>query len=97
MSAGHFRRLFSGAFGKGPKAYLNDYRISMAGNLLRSTDKKILEVALDCGFPTLSCFNRQFKKKTGIAPRKFRKMDIPTQSVRPSICRGSQDSGGSLS
>lgn len=80
LSAGHFRRLFTRAFGKGPKAYLNDYRISMAGNLLRSTDQKILRAALDCGFPTLSCFNRQFRKKTGMAPREFRKSAFPNGS-----------------
>ena len=72
LSPGHFRRIFVSAFGKGPKEYLNDYRIAMAGNLLRSTGKKVVEIAMDCGFPTLSCFNRQFRMKTGCSPREFR-------------------------
>lgn len=68
----HFQRRFVEAFGKGPKEYLNDYRISMAANLLKNTDKKVLEISLICGFQTLSCFNRQFSKKMLYSPRKWR-------------------------
>lgn len=73
LSPGHFRRIFVKTFSKGPKEYLNDYRISMAGNMLRTSEKKVVEIAMDCGFPTLSCFNRQFRAKTGASPREWRR------------------------
>jgi AraC-like DNA-binding protein len=75
-STGHFRRLFIQAFGKSPQDYINDYRMGMICTQLRTTDKSILNIAMDCGFPTLSCFNRQFRKRMGCAPRQWRKREI---------------------
>ena len=52
--------------------YLNDYRLTMAGRLLKSSDSPVLEIAAQSGFDNLSYFNRIFKRKYGISPGKWR-------------------------
>lgn len=55
---------------------INRYRIKHAKKLLRETDpssdKTILEIAMDSGFNTKSSFNRNFKQSTGQTPSSFR-------------------------
>lgn len=72
LSPNQFRRVFAKATGSSPQAYLNHLRITMAASMLLRTDLTIAEIALRCGFPTLSCFNRQFRLLRGITPGKFR-------------------------
>lgn len=52
--------------------YVNQYRINEASYLLKKTQKKILEVALDCGFTSLRSFNRNFKAIIGLTPNEYR-------------------------
>lgn len=51
---------------------INSYRISLAQNLLISTNKSIGEIAEECGFQNQSSFNRVFSKHVGFSPCKFR-------------------------
>ncbi len=37
------------------------------------TDEKVLTIAHDTGFDSLSNFNRQFKARYGVTPREYRK------------------------
>lgn len=53
--------------------WLNGYRIQEAQRLLLETDNKILAIALESGFNSLSVFNPAFKRITGITPTQFRK------------------------
>lgn len=73
LSPTHFRRLFRQTFGKSPRSYLNQMRIAMAMAQLESANKPVSEIALSCGFGTISSFNRQFKTQTSLSPRKWRK------------------------
>ena len=52
--------------------YLNDYRLTMAERLLRSSDGSVLDIAEQSGFDSLSYFNRIFKRKYGEAPGRWR-------------------------
>jgi len=72
-SVTNLRRLFHAAVGKSPQQYLIQVRMQMATALLESTTKPILEIALDVGYPTLSSFNRHFKRILGMAPRAWRR------------------------
>jgi len=47
-------------------------RIQEALLRLRTTDEKILSIALQCGFNDLSYFNRTFKRLLGRTPRECR-------------------------
>ncbi|WP_310381175.1 AraC family transcriptional regulator [Flavobacterium sp.] len=52
--------------------FLNQYRIEQAKRLLKS-DKNVTETCYDCGFESLSYFNRVFKKVVGKNPIQFKK------------------------
>lgn len=73
LSESHFCHLFKQETGTSPIQYLNRIRISRAMELLRSTDKSITEIALECGFCNLTHFNRMFRKFADDNPRNYRK------------------------
>jgi AraC-like DNA-binding protein len=67
-----FSRYFRREVGKSFTEYVNDLRCSEAGLRLRSSDKPVALIAHECGYETLSHFNRQFKQRMGVTPREFR-------------------------
>ena len=71
-SKSHFMKFFKRHMGMGFIAYLNDYRLTMAERLLKTTDDSVIEIAQQCGFDNLSYFNRLFKRKYGQSPGKMR-------------------------
>lgn len=73
LSENQFRRVFSRATGRTPQEYLNELRIAMAVSLLRGGTLTLSEVAAECGYPTLSSFNRQFRRQRGSSPGRFRR------------------------
>lgn len=73
ISKYYFCRFFKEATGKSPIEYLNYYRISKAGEMLRSTDKQILNIALEIGYNNYGYFVRQFKRYFQITPADYRK------------------------
>lgn len=77
-SKSHFMKFFKAHMGTGFVKYLNDYRLTIAERLLRTSDASVLEIAEITGFDNLSYFNRIFKKKYGQSPGKQRRLyNIP--------------------
>ena len=56
-----------------PHEFVSRTRIQAASKELAHTDKPIIEIAIDCGFCDQSAFTVQFRKRTGMTPRNFRK------------------------
>ena len=73
MSKSYFLHKFTEQTGTSPITYLNSYRILQASEMLQSTNVPISEIAYNCGFHTLSHFNKQFQKQFGSSPRAYRK------------------------
>ena len=71
-SESNFRKLFHRAFGCAPKTYLGRMRLKSAAVMLETGSLPILEIAMRCGFRSLSNFNRQFHACYGISPTVFR-------------------------
>ena len=74
-SKSHFMKFFKQRMGTGFIEYLNEYRLTMAKRLLKSSDASVLEIAEQSGFDNLSYFNRIFKRKYGMPPGKWRDAD----------------------
>jgi AraC-like DNA-binding protein/mannose-6-phosphate isomerase-like protein (cupin superfamily) len=68
-----FSRFFRREVGKTFVAYVNDVRCSEARVRLAEPSARIEDVARACGFPTLSNFNAQFRRRTGRSPREYRR------------------------
>ena len=64
--------LFKKAFGTTLIEYLTHHRVSHAQRLLATTDEKIVEVAFDSGFNSISRFNEAFRRACGCSPRDYR-------------------------
>lgn len=73
MSEAYFCRFFKSITAKSPLEYVNQYRVRQAAVILRETDKKTMEIALDVGFNNLSYFIGVFKQHYGMTPTAYRK------------------------
>ena len=76
-----FCRYFKKATGSTFIEFLNQYRISQAKRILLM-GKNVSETCYECGFESLSYFNRSFKKITGKNPSEF-KTTYSTKKNRP--------------
>lgn len=72
MAETAFSRFFKAKTGITFVDYLNDIRIGHASRLLIDTTAPIAEIAQECGFTSLTNFNRIFKKRKGLVPKDFR-------------------------
>lgn len=72
MSPVAFSRFFKKNCGAGFVEYLNRVRTNKACYLLRETEFQVHDIAVECGFASISNFNKQFRKTEGISPRDYR-------------------------
>ncbi len=72
LSLSSFKRKFSKVFSESPKKYINQMKLEKATKLLSTTDLLIAEIAYECGFDTISSFNRSFKLNFKVSPTEYR-------------------------
>lgn len=68
-------RCFHTAIGSTPIQYLKQYRIQQAASLIRSTGRKIADIAHECGFQDMSYFTKSFREQYGTTPIQYRKAE----------------------
>ena len=66
-------KLFKKNLGISPQAYLLNYRIDKACDLLRTTARSVTDIAYSVGFRDYSDFSRQFKAHKKITPTAYRR------------------------
>lgn len=71
MNRNYFCRAFKEYTQKTPVEYLNYYRIESACEQIVSTDDKLIDIAMNCGFNDYSYFIKVFKSQKGMTPREF--------------------------
>lgn len=76
----HFARAFRALVGTTPHRYLVAARLRRAAALLRDTDARITDVALDAGFADLSNFVHSFRRALGTTPSAFRTRGAGTRA-----------------
>lgn len=72
ISTSEVNRLIYFQFEKNFYEYLDELRISKACELLKTSDLKIIDVAMKVGYNSTRTFQRSFGRLTGISPNKFR-------------------------
>lgn len=76
MSPPAFCRYFKKRTKKTFTEYVNRIRIVKASQLLLESDSAVSQIGYECGFNTLSYFNRQFKKYKAMSPKAYRRSFI---------------------
>jgi len=71
-SKGHLFRTFKKTFRVSPLAYQQDLRFEAAQRLLRFTSLRCYEIAQRVGYSNVYYFHRQFKKRLGVTPTRYR-------------------------
>lgn len=77
LSPSAFSRFFKRITGMTFVDYVNGIRIGRACRRLIESEASVLQVCLEVGFSNKSNFNRQFKRRKGMTPSKFRKTYRP--------------------
>ena len=72
FSTDYFNRMFAAHTGFSVTEYVRFRRLKKAMYLLRTTDRDILDIALECGYEAHESFSRAFKKQYGRTPTEYR-------------------------
>lgn len=81
MSPTAFSRYFKLRTGKTLSDYIVDVRLGAASRKLVDTDEPVSSICFDCGFNTLSNFNRLFRDRKGCSPTEFREKYAKTKVI----------------
>lgn len=72
-SESHLRRHFQRHFAMGPARYRNTLRLERAASLLIRTRRRVIDIAMSCGFRSHAIFSRAFQHHFGTSPLKYRR------------------------
>jgi transcriptional regulator GlxA family with amidase domain len=73
MSPRHFTRVFTTEVGETPGAYVERVRTEAARRQLEETDDTVTVIAARCGFGTAETMRRNFVRRLGVSPDRYRK------------------------
>ncbi|WP_444944004.1 helix-turn-helix transcriptional regulator [Microbulbifer sp. ZKSA006] len=77
MSLTSFKNRFSRVFkAESPKAWINERRLQHADIQLRTTHKRLVDIALDSGFSSQSYFTQRYKSMYGYPPSEVRQKPL---------------------
>lgn len=74
MSSAQLQRLFREVYGMPIYRYLKEYRMEQAAVDLINTDAPVMEIAVNAGFTNASKFSESFRKRYGMNPTAYRKL-----------------------
>jgi AraC-like DNA-binding protein len=72
LSAAYFSRAFKKSFGSAPHAYLIQRRLDHARQLMLTSDARLSDIALNCGFTDQAHLCKLFRRNTGQSPAAWR-------------------------
>lgn len=75
-SMNQFTRVFRTLFHMKPVEFLMRLRLGHASRLLRSDEKSIVEIAMECGFYDQSAFTKAFRRQFGMTPHRYRRSPV---------------------
>lgn len=72
MNPQYFCRYFKKLTGKTPTEYINEIRIEKASEFLSQTERKIIDIAMSCGYENMGHFIKRFDKQKHMTPSEYR-------------------------
>lgn len=73
ISQTYLKKTFKEIYGVTPYAYIKEYRMRRAAEMLRNSNEEILLIAGKVGYDNASKFSKRFKEIIGISPSEYRK------------------------
>ena len=80
LSVAHFSREFTRVFGESPHAYLLTRRLERAATLLRTTDRRVVDVCFMVGLGSVGSFTTSFRRVYAMTPTEYRRSFPPAAS-----------------
>jgi AraC family transcriptional regulator len=74
ISQWHFQRIFKALTGETLKTYIRSRRLAQSLKQLLTTERRIIEIALEAGFESQEAFTRAFKLAFGLTPGEYRQI-----------------------
>ncbi len=87
MSNYHFHRLFSLITGITANEYIRNRRLSMAGQELILSDKKVIDIAFKYGYESPESFAKAFSRFHGVSPHAAKRPGVQLQSFNRLILK----------
>jgi AraC family transcriptional regulator len=72
MSTAHFSQMFRKSTGKRPHHFVLYRRVEPAKDMSHTSEARVLDVAVACGFKTQRHFARAFRRVCGTSPTEYR-------------------------
>lgn len=79
----HFRRMFSFLSGMSLGEYIRKRRLSLAVTMLRTSEAKVVDIAMELGYESPDAFSRAFVSIHGVTPSEARRGNMPLKSFSP--------------
>lgn len=73
MSSSYFSHFFKDFFGVAFSRYLDTLRLNKSAYLLKSTNRSIMDIAINCGFNSDQSMYRLYQKRMKMTPTQYRK------------------------
>ena len=93
-SANYLSHFIHKTLGFNYNTFVGSVRAEHAKLMLKETDLSVLEIALECGYQNIRCFQRYFKNYVGVSPSEYRKNnaahptdDCAPQTITPHVLR----------
>jgi len=89
LSPFYFQRLFTRLVKRPVNEYIKMRRLARACQTLEDKSKRVLDIALDCGFNSHAYFTKTFKSAFGITPEEYRNHPVRlNQIIKPDLSLG---------
>ena len=72
MNRTYFCLFFKKHFHRSMTEYINERKVGLSSGMLLGTDKPIGVISAECGFTSVTYFNRIFRKIKGMSPSRYR-------------------------
>jgi AraC family transcriptional regulator len=79
LSESHFSRAFSISVGMPPGQYAATRRIECAKHMIVSTSESLAYIAVACGFADQAHLSKVFRRRVGITPGAWRRLNAPVR------------------
>ena len=76
LSRSAFAERFTGLLGQPPMQYLTRWRLQLAADFLRGSQRAVAAIAAEVGYDSEAAFSRAFKREFGAAPAAWRRASL---------------------